>query len=137
MSKCSVGDVNFDNVLKKLNLADPSSIHFSQQKKFLFYYVCIIVRLILFYLIYQNRNEQWLYYILFAVSSFAVYNLSSSINGNQWWSRKFQFIIALIVFICSATILSQQCDLDKRIIPFVLFFSLTGGIYQSLFVNWC
>jgi hypothetical protein len=137
MEKCSVGDVNFDNILKKLKLADPSSINFSQQKKFLFYHVCIIVRLLLFYLIYRNRNEQWLYYILFIASSFAVYNLGSTINGNQWWSRKFQFIIAITVFICSAIILSQKYDLDKRIIPFVLFVSLTGGIYQSLFVNWC
>ena len=65
----------------------------------------------------------------------AVANLWNRNNGTQWWSKKFQLIMAIIIG--SLVILSYFGQVKTWTIPTAMLVSLLGGIFQSFYVGFC
>jgi hypothetical protein len=99
--------------------------------------VCVIVRTLLYSGVYVYRDKPWmapLVAVLALASMFHLYT-SDSPEGKQWWSKKFQLIMALLVLI--AALLVKFNGLDSRSMAGLLFVSLAGGILQKSQVNFC
>lgn len=144
MNKCPNSDTNFNKILDKL-----FGNHSPETRKKVFYLICIIVRLFLYSLIYIYKDYNWMPYILSIFSAFSIYHLYSDIsqnvnNNQQWWSKKFELIISILVFISCITLIIQRLNntsKDKQIStsipPILLFISLFTGLFQSFFVKFC
>jgi hypothetical protein len=52
-------------------------------------------------------------------------------NNNQWWSKWFQLAIATVLIIASLLTISNV-NTNYYIFPIILYFSLIGGVVQSL-----
>ena len=78
---------------------------------------------------------------------FSAINLYKNLNiTSQWWSKKFQLVISLLIFIIG--IISLYFIINKKeviifnilfvkLIPILLFISLFGRIFQSLLIDFC
>jgi len=129
------GDPQFDKLLLSSNLI--SSDNMESDKKFLFYYVCIVVRFILYSLTLVFHDYKYLPHLILVFSLFALLNLLISLskgNNNQWWSKKFQLVIAILLIIASIMLIFNWSS-NTYLIPIILFGSLFGGIIQSLMSN--
>lgn len=136
MNVCPNSDPNFDKILS--NFIDINNVNYADVRKNLFYFVCIVVRTLLYSYVYVNRNEKWIPYVFSVFAFVSMFNLYGNLNnGNQWWSKKYQFIIALLIFICCIIIITGLCEINTKIIPTLLFASLFGGILQSFFIDFC
>lgn len=126
---CPNYDPNFNKILNVFSLDSPNS------RKNLFYNVCIFVRFIIILVVLLNYKKWWLPYIILIISLFTIYNLYSNLNGNQWWSKKFQLVISILLLIISIiAIFNTNISI---LIPILLLISLFGGVYQSLFIDFC
>jgi ABC-type uncharacterized transport system permease subunit len=56
-------------------------------------------------------------------------------TGNQWWSKKFQFIMSLVI--AGLVILTFFKKVKAWTIPAAILLSLVGGILQSFVVGFC
>ena len=129
---CPNSDPNFNKILAKFNSDNP------EKRKFIFYFICIVIRLLLYSFIYVNIENKYTIPIVALLALASVYNLRNNLNDTQqWWSKKYQFIIALLIFIFSIIIMTDTYALNKKIIPILLFTSLFGGIFQSMLVDFC
>ncbi|ARF10283.1 hypothetical protein Hokovirus_1_162 [Hokovirus HKV1] len=129
------GDPDFDKLLLNIGLVKKETIQ--KDKFFLFYFVCIVIRFILYYNVYLFRNNKYLPYIILILCSFAFVNLSYGIlykTNEQWWSKKFQLIISLLLIIISLLLIFNIIN-NTSLIPIILFISLFGGILQSIKKN--
>ena len=136
--ECPNSDPNFDKILKKL--FDSSS---PEIRKKVYYFVCIIVRLFLFSLVYIYKDKPSIPYIILLASLVSIFNLYPSVTKQgysgqqQWWSKRFQFIISLLLFIISLLLIFKVKKVKTIMIPIILFISLFGGIIQSFFISFC
>jgi hypothetical protein len=71
----------------------------------------------------------------FALASIFQLYTSDQPQGKQWWSKKFQLFMALLVLI--AALLVKFKGLDSRSMSGLLFISLFGGILQRSQVKLC
>jgi hypothetical protein len=140
----SNSDPNFDKILS--NFTNTSSKNYPQVRKRLYYFVCIVVRLILYSLVLFYKDKLWMPYLILLVSLFSIYNLYNSIYSNtgkkqtQWWSKKFQLVISILLLLVSICIILQnrlnfKFKINTVVIPLLLYISLFGGILQSLFIT--
>jgi hypothetical protein len=99
--------------------------------------VCVIVRTLLYSGVYVYRDKPWMPWLVGIISLFSVFQLytSDSPNGRQWWSKKFQLVMALLVLISAALV--KFNGLDSRAMAGLLFVSLIGGILQRSQVKFC
>lgn len=127
---CPNGDPAFNKVLQQLvGESSPNT------RKYIYYYVCIWVRLVLYGAVWLFREKAHIPFLVGVPSAYAVYHLSTSPDGEQWWSKKFQLGMALLItFACVSRVVFKT---NSTIIPALLFFSLFGGVAQSVFVKWC
>lgn len=126
------GDREFDKLLSSLGLVSPGNME--SDKKFLFYYVCIVVRFILYSLTLIFHDYKYLAYIILFASVLSTINLSSSLSqgfNDQWWSKKFQLAVAVLLMIISVLLIFNVIT-NTYIIPIILYISLFVGISQSL-----
>ncbi len=144
MSKCPNSDINFNKTLDKL-----FGNHTPETRKKVFYLICIVIRLFLYSLLYLYKDSKFIPYILGLASAFSVYHLYSDIKNNvnnnqQWWSKKFEFIISILIFLTCITLIIQRIagtpkekQISTSIAPILLFISLFVGIFTSFFVTFC
>jgi hypothetical protein len=132
---CPNSDPNFDKVLSKIV---DSTKDYPKKRKYLFYFICVIVRYLLYSYIYFNIDKTYIVIIAGLLSLFSMYNLYKNIgNTRQWWSKKFQLLISILVFISCIIVLFNLYQINRKIIPILLFISLFGGFFQSLFIEFC
>jgi predicted membrane channel-forming protein YqfA (hemolysin III family) len=135
---CPNSDKNFDKILS--NFVDTSNNNYSQTRKYIFYNICIPIRLILYSLVYVYRNVPIVQYLIGVFALFTMINLYTSINDknnqSQWWSKKFQLVIASLLFTCVVIKISGY-DINTLFLPILLFISLLGGVFQSLMIEFC
>lgn len=97
----------------------------------LYYFVCILFRLAIYNIVFILRNEWYIPILVGLCSIVAILHLSSTAfqkNQKQWWSKKFQFIMSVLILIgCVAT---YQKIIPTIIVPMLLYFSIIGGLYQ-------
>ena len=112
----------------------------------LFYFVCIWVRLVLYLSILVYYQEWYIPYIVLVVSTLSAIVLLQQFHNKlptQWWSKKFQFVITVLLIVVSALIILKKCpywvsnENCRLLLPILLLISLFGGILQSLTVRFC
>lgn len=123
---CPNGDPDFNKVLERI-VGDSSP----STRKSIYYFVCIWVRLVLYGAVWVLRDKWWIRPAVGLPSALAVWNLSGNLEGNQWWSKKFQFVMAVLIT------LACLVKTDTRLVPALLFTSLAGGLFQSFGTTWC
>lgn len=131
---CPNGNKNFNEMLKKLLGHDPTP---SDRKK-IYYFICIVIRLCLLLILYKYRSHTTIQYAALILSIFGIYHLSMSIKNDpdtQWWSRKFQLIMACLIAL--AAILAIVGKIDPIYLSILFGISLSGGFLQSLFITFC
>lgn len=132
MSTCPNSDAGFNKILLSLiGNSEPAT------RKKIFYFICIPVRFILYSLVFYYRDLSLLPIVIGAIAFTTSIRLSESIieKGNQWWSKRWQLFISIIlVFVCLGVYFNK---IDSRSMSFILFISLLGGIIESLFINFC
>jgi len=135
MSECPNSDPDFDKVMGRW--FDITSKDYPSNRKKVYYGVCIWVRLILFTLVFYYRKNKYMPYILalFSVSSIMHYKEVLMTPGKQWWSKRFDLSIAVLLLIsCVLVILGK---INPVVMPLLLYSSLLGGILQSFFIKFC
>jgi len=126
MTKWGQGDNNFNAILRSAFGSESPKL-----RKYLFYFVCIIVRLFLYIFSATLVKYDWFIILVLLLALFATYNLIKNLSTNQWWSKKFQLFISVCLIIASLVILFKF-NINRKIISYILLFSLFGGILQSI-----
>ena len=106
-----------------------------QRRKQVYYLICIIVRASLIAIVYYLRNSLVIRCFVLLGAVVGIINLGKRMGGNQWWSKKFQFVMSL--FIAGLVILTFLKKVKAWTIPAAMLFSLVGGILQSFVVGFC
>ena len=101
-----------------------------------YYCVCIIIRAAIVVAIYHWRNSIVMRVLVFIGAMIGVINLGSRMNsGTQWWSKKFQFVMSIIIVL--TVIFTHFKMLDSRAMSIAMLVSLLGGVAQSFVVGFC
>ena len=100
-----------------------------------YYCVCIIIRAAIVVAIYHWRNSNVMRVLVFVGAMIGVVNLGSRMTGTQWWSKKFQLMMSIIIAI--VVILVYFGIVKSWVIPAAMLVSLLGGILQSFLVGFC
>jgi hypothetical protein len=132
MSNCPNSDPNFNKILVNVfGNAEPDT------RKKIFYFMCIPIRFILYSLVLYYKDLSILPVVIGIIAFFTSIRLSESIieKGNQWWSKRWQFIISIVLTIVCIGVYFNK--IDSKSIALVLFISLLGGIIESLFIHFC
>ena len=106
-----------------------------QMRAQVYYCICIIVRAALIVAVYHWRNASVTRVLVFVGAMIGVINLGTRMNGNQWWSKKFQFIMSVIIV--GLVILTHYNMVDSRSMAVAMLVSLLGGVAQSFAVGFC
>ena len=106
-----------------------------QMRAQVYYCICIIVRAALIVAVYHWRNASVTRVLVFVGAMIGVINLGTRMNGNQWWSKKFQFIMSVIIV--GLVILTHYNMVDSRSMAVAMLVSLLGGVAQSVAVGFC
>lgn len=118
-------DPNFDLLLGNIDI-DP------EQKILVFLSVCVIIRLLVAGLANVYHKKSFVPYITVIIALFAISNLSSTIGGTQWWSKKFHLIIAVLLLLTSAH--QIYTGERNRNIPYLLYIDVLVGIMTFVYV---
>jgi hypothetical protein len=106
-----------------------------QMRAQVYYCICIIIRAALIVAVYHWRNASITRVLVFVGAMIGVINLGTRMNGNQWWSKKFQFIMSVIIV--GLVILTHFNMVDSRSMSAAMLVSLVGGVAQSFVVGFC
>jgi len=106
-----------------------------QMRAQVYYCICIIIRAALIVAVYHWRNASLTRVLVFVGAMIGVINLGTRMNGNQWLSKKFQFIMSVII-VC-LVILTHYNMVDSRSMSAAMLVSLLGGVAQSFVVGFC
>lgn len=106
-----------------------------QMRAQVYYCICIIVRAALIVAVYHWRNASVTRVLVFVGAMIGVINLGTRMTGTQWWSKKFQFIMSVIIV--GLVILTHFNMVDSRSIAAAMLVSLLGGVAQSFVVGFC
>ena len=106
-----------------------------QRRKQLYYSICIIVRALLIAIVYYLRNSLVMQFLVLMGAVVGIVNLGKRMDGNQWWSKKFQFVMSIVI--TGLVVLTFLKKAKSWTIPAAMLFSLVGGIIQSFVVGFC
>lgn len=101
-----------------------------KERSFLFV-ICVITRALLYYGVYMYRDEPWTRWLVGALSLFSIFQLSRPTENRQWWSKKFQLVMAVLVLFSAIAIQNTKA------MPTFLFISLLGGVLQRIQIDMC
>jgi hypothetical protein len=127
MTLCPNSDPGFNKIIGERTPEERSKL----------YILCVIVRTLLYSGVYVYRDKPWMAPLVGALASVSIFQLytSDQPQGKQWWSKKFQLIMAVCVLL--AAFLVKFNGLDSRSMAGLLFISLLGGILQRSQVKLC
>ena len=106
-----------------------------QRRKQVYYSICIIVRALLIAIVYYLRNFLVIQLLVLLGAVVGIINLGNRMDGNQWWSKKFQFVMSIVI--AGLVIFTFLKKVKSWTIPAAMLFSLVGGILQSFVVGFC
>ena len=116
----------FKNIGVKMNI---------ENRKILFYTLCVVLRLFIAGLVYQLKDKNWLPYIIILFSSLIIYRLHDKIDGNFWWSRKFHLFICFSLIIVS--VLKINGYISGEYLSYLLYIDVGFGFLHSLTIKRC
>jgi phosphoglycerol transferase MdoB-like AlkP superfamily enzyme len=134
---CPNDDPSFTSILYKMGMLshDMSPNEVVAMRMRIYYCICIIIRAALIVAVYHWRNYSITRVLVFMGAMLGVINLGSRMTGTQWWSKKFQFIMSVII-VC-LVILTHFNMVDSRSMSIAMLVSLLGGVAQSFAVGFC
>lgn len=134
---CPNDDPSFTTMLYKMGMLrhDMSPKEVVAMRMRIYYCVCIIVRAALIVAVYHWRNSSLTRVLVFVGAMLGVINLGRRMVGNQWWSKKFQFIMSIIIAV--TVILTQLKKIGSWSMSAAMLVSLVGGVAQSFAVRFC
>ena len=134
---CPNDDPSFTRTMYTIGLLKKgmSAKEILQMRAQVYYCICIIVRAALIVAVYHWRNASVTRVLVFVGAMIGVINLGTRMNGNQWWSKKFQFIMSVIIV--GLVILTHYNMVDSRSMAVAMLVSLLGGVAQSFAVGFC
>lgn len=106
-----------------------------QRRKQVYYSICILVRTLLIVIVYYLRSSLIIQLLVLLGAFVGIINLGKRMDGNQWWSKKFQFVMSVII--AGLVILTFLKKVKAWTIPAAMLLSLMGGILQSFMVGFC
>lgn len=106
-----------------------------EKRKQVYYSICIIVRALIIAAVYFLRNSLVVQLLVLLGAVLGIVNLGNRMTGNQWWSKKFQFIMSVVI--AGLVVLTFLKKVKAWTIPAAMLFSLVGGILQSFVVGFC
>jgi hypothetical protein len=135
MSECPNSDPDFDKLMGRW--FDIISKDYPSNRKKVYYGICIWVRLILFSLVFYYREYKYMPYILGVFSILSIMHYKDNIKnpGRQWWSKRFDLSIAILLLISCVLVVVGK--INPVFMPIILYASLLGGIIQSFFIKFC
>lgn len=122
---CPNDDPNFS---KLLNLKTP------KERSNLFI-VCVITRTLLYSGVYMYRDKSWMPWVVGAVALASIFQLTRPTENKQWWSKKFQLIMAILILMSAIAV--KFYEFDSRSMSALLFISLSGGVLQRIHTEMC
>ena len=134
---CPNDDPYFTRTMYKIGLLQRgmSARDIVERRRLVYYGICIFVRLALIVTVYHWRNVRFVQALVLAGALFGVMNLGSRSSGTQWWSKKFQLVMSIII--AMVVILVYFGRVKSWVIPAAMLVSLLGGILQSFVVGFC
>lgn len=119
---CPNSDPNFNKIIGENRTPKERSI---------LYVICVITRALLYSGVYLYRDEPYMRWLVGILSLLSVIQLTRPTPNKQWWSKKFQLVMAVLVF------LSAIAVSNTKAMPTLLFISLIGGILQRIHIVMC
>ena len=134
---CPNDDPYFTRTMYRLGLLKigMKSKEIVETRKQVYYSICIIFRASLISIVYYLRNALVIQFLVLLGAVIGIINLGKRMDGNQWWSKKFQFIMSIVI--ASLVILTFFKKVKAWTIPVAMLFSLVGGVIQSFVVGFC
>lgn len=113
-----------DQVIQRLRPSVPSAVLRTR----LYYGVCVLFRLALFNLVFIFRNEWWVPPVVGVAALVSVVRLAPSVAdpGRQWWSKRFQLVVAVLVVVACVVVWWKKRF--QVVVPALLYVSLLGGL---------
>ena len=124
-SSCPNSDPNFNKIIGERTPEERSNL----------FVVCVLVRTLLYGGVYVYRDAPWMPYVVGILSGLSALQLSRPTKNKQWWSKKFQLFMAILVMISAIAV--KIYGVDSRSMAVLLFISLLGGIYQRTQTTLC
>lgn len=97
--------------------------------------LCVIVRTLLYTGVYVYRDEPWMTPLVGVLALASIFQLTRPTENKQWWSKKFQLIMAILVLMSAIAV--KFFGLDSRSMAILLFTSLAGGVAQRMNTKMC
>ena len=134
---CPNDDPYFTRTMYRIGLLKRgmSAREIVNRRRTVFYCICIFVRAALIVTVYHWRNARLVQALVLLGALVGVMNLWSRNDGTQWWSKKFQLLMSVIIAVL--VILTYFRRVKSWTIPAAMLASLLGGITQSLWVGFC
>ena len=134
---CPNDDPYFTRMMYRMGLLKRGmSAHELVEKRRLVYYsICIVVRAVLIVTVYHWRNVRFVQLLVLLGALAGVMNLSRRVDGTQWWSKRFQLMMSIILVV--VIVLVYFGRLKPWVIPAAMLVSLLGGVLQSFVVGFC
>ena len=134
---CPNDDPYFTRMMYRMGLLKRGmSAHELVEKRRLVYYsICIVVRAALIVTVYHWRNVRFVQLLVLLGALVGVMNLSRRVDGTQWWSKRFQLMMSIILVV--VIVLVYFGRLKPWVIPAAMLVSLLGGVLQSFVVGFC
>ena len=137
MVVCPNDDPYFTRMMYRMGLLKRgmSACDLVERRRLVFYCICIVVRAALIVTVYHWRNVRFVQLMVLLGALVGVMNLSTRIGGTQWWSKRFQLMMSIIIAV--VVVLVYFGRLESWVIPAAMLTSLMGGVIQSFVVGFC
>ena len=134
---CPNDDPYFTRTMYRIGLLQRgmSAREIVERRRLIYYSICIVVRAALIVTVYYWRNATLVQVLVLLGALMGVINLGNRSGGTQWWSKKFQLMMSIILVVL--VVLVYFGRVKSWVIPAAMLFSLLGGILQSLLVGFC
>ena len=134
---CPNDDPYFTRTMYRIGLLQKgmSAREIVKRRRLVFYCICIVVRAALIVTVYHWRNATIVQALVLVGALVGIVNLWNRNDGTQWWSKKFQLLMSLIIVVL--VVLVYLGNVKSWTIPAAMLVSLLGGILQSLIVGFC
>jgi hypothetical protein len=109
-----------------------------ERRRLVFYCVCIVVRAAIIVTVYHWRNVRFVQLLVLIGALMGIKNLWSRNEGTQWWSKKFQLLMSVIIAVLVILVFFKVVSKTQSwLIPAAMTISLAAGILQSFVVGFC
>ena len=134
---CPNDDPYFTRILYRMKLLKRgmSAQELVERRRIIFYCVCIVVRAAIIVTVYQWRNILVVQSLVLIGALYGIKNLSDRSDGTQWWSKKFQLLMSIVISVVVVLVFFRV--VKPWMIPAAMAVSLFGGILQSFWVGFC